>query len=144
VAKGGLSLATLASLVYLGFIGYRYIQVSGNLNLGEVKVVGCVNVMESELLDLARVDFRSNLLKLDLQELSRRLTQHPWVEKARVRRDFSGRALVIEVQERIPRALILLDGLYLVDRHGEVFKKIDPGEKLDFPILTGVNVRRWS
>ena len=106
--------------------------------------MGCMNVVESELLELAQVDFRSNLLNLDLQEVSRRLARHPWVEKANVRRDFSGKALIIEVQERVPRALILLDELYLVDRNGEIFKKAEPKEKLDFPILTGVSLQEWK
>jgi len=103
-----------------------------------------MNIVESELLDLARVDFRSNLINLDLQEMTRRLAQHPWVEKAKVRRDFSGKALIIEVQERVPRALILLDELYLMDRNGEIFKKADPKEKLDFPVLTGLHLPEWK
>jgi cell division protein FtsQ len=142
--KGILALATLASLVLLGFTAYRYFQQSGQLNLGEVKIMGCMNVLESEVLDLAKIDFRSNLLKLDLQEVSRRLTQHPWVEKAKVRRDFSGKALIIEVQERVPRALILLDELYLLDRNGQIFKKAELKEKLDFPVLTGLTLQEWK
>jgi cell division protein FtsQ len=106
--------------------------------------MGCAHVLESELLDLARVDFRSNLLKLDLQEVGRRVAQHPWVERAKVRRDVSGKALIIEVEERVPRALILLDGLYLVDRNGEIFKKAGPKERLDLPVLTGMNWQEWK
>ncbi len=143
MGKGALSLATLASVVFLGFTVYRYFQYSGQLNIGEVKIMGCMHVLEPELLEMAKVDFRSSLLNLDLQEVSRRLTQHPWVEKAKVRRDFSGKALIIEVQERIPRALILLDDLYLVDRNGEIFKKAELREKLDLPILTGLSLPEW-
>jgi cell division protein FtsQ len=144
IGKGVLSLATLSSLVLLGFTGYRYFQHSGQLSIGEVRIMGCMHIAESELLDLAHVDFRSNLINLDLQEVSRRLARHPWVEKATVRRDFSGKALIIEVQERVPRALVLLDELYLMDRKGEVFKKADPGEKLDFPVLTGLQWAEWK
>jgi cell division protein FtsQ len=144
LGKAALSFATLASLVLLGFTAYRYFQHSGQLNVGEVKIMGCMNVVESELLEMAKVDFQSNLLNLDLQEVSRRLAQHPWVEKAKVRRDFSGKALIIEVQERVPRALILLDELYLVDRNGEIFKKAERKEKLDFPILTGLSLQEWK
>jgi cell division protein FtsQ len=61
------------------------------------------------------------------------------VEKAKVKRDWTSRALIIEVQERVPQALILLEDLYLVDRHGEVFKKAGPKDRLDFPVLTGLN-----
>jgi cell division protein FtsQ len=144
LGKTALSFATVASLLLLGFTAYRYFQHSGQLGVGEVKIMGCMNVVESELLELTQVDFRSNLLKLDLQEVSRRLARHPWVEKANVRRDFSGKALIIEVQERVPRALILLDELYLVDRNGEIFKKAERKERLDFPILTGVSIQEWK
>jgi len=144
IGKAGLTLATVGSLAFLGFTTYRYFQHSGQLNIGEVRIMGCMNIVESELLDLAKVDFRSNLVNLDLREMSRRLAQHPWVERANVRRDFPGKAVIIEVQERVPRALILLDELYLMDRNGEIFKKADPKEKLDFPILTGLHLPEWK
>ena len=144
VGKGILSVATVGSLTFLGFNAYHYFQDSGQLNIGEVKIMGCMNIVESELLDLVKVDFRSNLFSLDLQEVNRRLAQHPWVEKAKVHRDVSGKALIIEVQERVPRALILLDDLYLLDRNGEAFKKAEPKEKMDFPILTGLTFREWK
>ena len=140
---GALSVATVASLAFLGYTLHRYFQQSGQLNIGEVKIMGCMNVVESELLDLAKIDFKANLLNLDLQEVSRLLAQHPWVEKAKVRRDFSAKALIIEVQERIPRAWILLDELYLMDRNGEIFKKAEPKEKMNLPILTGVTPQEW-
>jgi cell division protein FtsQ len=144
VGKGILSVATVGSLTFLGFNAYHYFQNSGQLNIGEVKIMGCMNIVESELLDLAKVDFRSNLFNLDLQEVNHRLAQHPWVEKAKVHRDVSGKALIIEVQERVPRALILLDELYLLDRNGEAFKKAEPKEKMEFPILTGLTFQEWK
>ena len=138
-----LSVATVASLAFLGYTVHQYFRASGQLNIGEVKIMGCMNVLESELLDLAKIDFKANLLNLDLQEVSRLLAQHPWVEKAKVRRDFSAKALIIEVQERSPRAWILLDELNLMDRNGEIFKKAEPKEKMNLPILTGVTPQEW-
>jgi len=101
--------------------------------------MGCLHTTESELLRLAQIDFKDSLLRLNLQELSSRLTQHPWVENARVQRDWSRKALIIEVKERTPQALILFEELYLVDPHGEVFKKADAKERMDFPVLTGLS-----
>lgn len=141
IGKGALSLALLASLTLLGFTAHEYFQRSAPLNVGEVSIMGCMNVTESELVNLAKVDFKASLANLDLREISSRLTKHPWVEKAKVKRDWSRRALIIEVQERIPQALILLDDLYLVDRHAEVFKKAEPRDQLDFPVLTGLDTR---
>jgi len=138
IGRSVLSLAMLASLTLLGFTVYRYIQRSTPLNVGEIKILGCMQATESELLDLARVDFQTNLAHLDLWEISRRLAKHPWVEKANVKRDWSRKAVIIEVQERVPQALILLEGLYLLDRQGEVFKKAELKDRLDLPVFTGL------
>jgi len=138
ILKGGLSLAMMASLTFLGFTLYRYFQLCGQLHIGEIKVMGCLNTTESELLKMARVNLQANLTDLDLKGVSARLAEHPWVKMVKVRRDWAGNALVIEVQERSPRALILFEDLYLVDCQGEIFKKAEPGDRLDFPILTGL------
>ena len=141
LGKGALGLALVASLTLLGFTLHEYFQRSVPLNVGEVTIMGCMNVTESELVNLANVDFKASLANLDLREISSRLAKHPWVEKAKVKRDWSRKALIIEVQERVPQALILLDDLYLVDRHAEAFKKAEPRDQLDFPVLTGLDTR---
>jgi cell division protein FtsQ len=138
MGKGILSLTVLASLTILGYTLFQYFRQSASIPLGEIKIIGSQHAGESELLQLAGIDFTTSLMNLDLKEVSQRLRRHPWVEKAQVKRDWSRKALIIEVQERTPRALLLLDELYLVDRNGEVFKKADPKDRLDFPVLTGL------
>lgn len=120
-------------------MAHQYSQRVPLLNVGEIRILGCFNATETELLTLAKIDFKDSLMNLNLEDLSRRLSQHPWVEQARVQRDWSRKALIIEVQERTPRALILFEDLYLVDQHGEVFKKADPRERMDAPVLTGLS-----
>ncbi len=138
MGKGILSLTVLASLTLLSYTLFQYFRESTNIPLGEIKIIGSQHAAESELLQLAGVDFTTSLMNLDLGEVSRRLSRHPWVEKAQVKRDWSRKALIIEVQERVPQALLLLDELYLVDRGGEVFKRTDSKDRLDLPVLTGV------
>ncbi len=135
------------SLLGLGITAVRYSWPALTWKVGEVKILGCTNAMESELLELIQVNVRASLTDLDLKELSRRLARHPWVRQAQVKRDWARKALVIEVQERVPQAMILLDGLYFVDRQGEIFKRVESGERLDLPILTGLKaqeIRRGS
>ncbi len=139
LGRGALGMATLGSLVLLGYLAYQYTQRVPLLNVGEIRIMGCLNATEAELLSLAKIDFKDSLMNLNLEDLSRRLSSHPWVENARVQRDWSRKALIIEVQERKPRALILFDELYLVDQHGEVFKKADSRERMDVPVLTGLS-----
>jgi cell division protein FtsQ len=133
--------AVLLSLVALGITAVRYSRPYLSWKVGEVKILGCTNAPESELLELTGVHFGSSLSALDLKELSRRLARHPWVKQAQVTRDWARKALVIEVQERVPEALILFDGLYFVDRQGEIFKRVERGDRLDFPILTGLKIQ---
>lgn len=133
-----LNLATIASLVFLGCNIYRYLMTTGPWRVNEIKIVGCVNAKEAELLNLGRLDLGMEIWKLNLAELTKTLVKHPWIEKVQVRRDWSRQALIIEVQERIPRAMILLDDLYLVDRQGKIFKKVGTKEKVDLPLLTGL------
>jgi cell division protein FtsQ len=141
IGRAVLSLTLLASLTILGFTAYRYFQRTTDLNVGEIKIMGCINATETELLNLAGIDFKASLMNLDLKEVGERLARHPWVEKTKVRRDWSRMAVIIEVQERVPSALILLEDLYVVDRLGEVFKKAGPKDRLDLPVLTGLQPR---
>ncbi|MGB9698614.1 MAG: cell division protein FtsQ/DivIB [Thermodesulfobacteriota bacterium] len=138
IGKRALNLATVASLVFLGNNVYRYFVLTTQWKLNEIRVVGCVHAKEAELLDLARLDLGMEIWRLNLTELTQSLIKHPWIEKVQVRRDWSRQALIIEVQERTARAIILLDDLYLVDRQGKVFKKVGPKEKVDLPLLTGL------
>ena len=41
-------------------------------------------------------------------------------------------------------ALVVGGELYLVDRNGDVFKKAERKERVDFPILTGVSAQEWK
>jgi cell division protein FtsQ len=126
------------SLVALAITAVRYSWPALTWKVGEVKILGCTNALESELLELIQVDFGARLTDLDLKELSRRLARHPWVRQVQVKRDWARKALVIEVRERVPQAMILLDGLYFVDRQGEIFKRVKARDRLDVPILTGL------
>ncbi len=136
-----LNVATIASLVFLGTNVYRYLLLTTQWKVGEIKIIGCVHAKEAELLDLARLDLGMEIWRLNLTELTRSLIKHPWIERVQVRRDWSSQALIIEVQERTPRAIALLDDLYLVDSQGKIFKKVGPKEKIDLPLLTGLDAK---
>jgi len=78
-----------------------------------------------------------NIFSLDLDRARRRVAELPWVRVGRLRRVVPDR-IVVEVEEYQPAALISLEGLYLIDGHGEVFKRLQPGEAIDLPLITGL------
>jgi cell division protein FtsQ len=54
-----------------------------------------------------------------------------------VQREFPRRVL-IEVEERVPKAIIAAGKLYYVDGNGVVFKEVGKNENVNYPILTGL------
>lgn len=82
------------------------------------------------------------------QSVEARLRAHPMLRSAVVRRVFPG-TLDIEVGERQPAAITVLDELYYLDRDGESFGPLGPAHDRNYPIFTGAadgadGQRRWA
>lgn len=126
----------MGGLAAVGGLGWVVLG-SDLMRLHTVRVVGNQHVSEIAVRHLADLPSGEPLLTLDLAHTVEQIEQHPWVAHAEVRREFPD-AVVIRVEERQVKALLLLDGLYMVDAEGEVFRRADPGA-VSWPILTGVS-----
>jgi len=69
--------------------------------------------------------------------LRKRLESHPLIGRALVRRDFPNR-LEIDVHERRPEAIALLDRLYYIDRSGRLLTPLTAEHERDYPVITGL------
>lgn len=76
--------------------------------------------------------------RIDARKLSRRLLRNPLVRSARVYRVLP-HTLRIEIVERRPVAIALLDRPYYVDEDGVVFLEPGPRDDVDYPVLTGID-----
>lgn len=86
----------------------------------------------SPRLDPARL---GNLLVLDLARLRRNIEAHPWVREARLRKVFPS-TLKVEIQERVPAAVLETDGAFLlIDREGEVLERFPVRPEIPLPLL---------
>ncbi len=134
-------LAVTAMLVPIAVLyGYRYVTAAPDFQVQEVTVEGNTRVTAERILEIARVDDSPNMLSLDLDEVEARLVSDPWIKAAEVSRELPDK-LMVDVQEHEPLALIALGALYLTDARGEIFKRVEPGEHFDFPVLTGLTRR---
>ncbi len=93
---------------------------------------------EGDILDASDIKIGDSLFDLELHMIGRKIEEHPWIAKAEVERSFPDQ-VVIRVVERQVRAIIDLDYLYYVDSAGEVFKMLDAGDELDYPVITGID-----
>ena len=88
----------------------------------EVRFTGLLHATEGELLRRSGLTLGENLFRADLPRAARALEGHPWVASARIERRLPG-ALVVEVHEHRPAALVQLGSLYLLDEEGKLFKR---------------------
>jgi cell division protein FtsQ len=134
-AAAGLLL--VAAGARFGPAGWSWLEHHPYFALEEIMVSPTHHVHPGELLQFADVRPGMSIWRFPAAVLAARLTAHPWVRAARVRRELP-RRLVIDVVEREPVAVVMLGGLFYVDRFGVVFAPLGPRERLDLPLITGV------
>ena len=103
----------------------------------EIQVRGGEKVGGSEIVAMAGLRHGMNMWKIEPAAIESKIAHHPWVRRVLVRREFP-RRVVIEVEERTPKAIVALRKLYYVDADGIVFKEVGQGETVAFPLLTGL------
>lgn len=133
----GVMYVSLAIAAFAGVVELkRYLLTSPRLALRTVEVTGNDRVAAWEVRVLGGLKDGQNLLSIDLKETARQIRRHPWISDVRIRRLLPDR-LQIDLQEREPIALLAMGDLFYVDKQGVIFKKVKPGEELEFPVLTG-------
>jgi cell division protein FtsQ len=118
-------------LVYVLFLHMPY------FNLQHVDVTANQRLSRDEIVEAAEIEAGTNLLTMNLAAVATRLKRHPWIRSAAVFRRFPGH-LIIEIEERTPRAILAAEKLYYVDEQAEFFSRLLPGDSVDYPLFTGV------
>ena len=133
-----LLVALLAAVLPMLVIhGYSFVMRSPNFNVKHVRVEGQKRLTVNEVMEVAGVSRGPNVLSLKTDEVAKQLVMHPWIASARVERELPDR-LVLSIVERQAVAQLALGALYLVDRRGELFKRVESGENFDWPVFTGL------
>lgn len=111
----------------------RYFAVS------HFQVNGAAKIGNGAIVALAGLSQGMNIWSIDAAAIEKKIKKNVWVRRVVVRRDFP-RRVVIDVEERSPKAIVAAVRLYYVDSDGVVFKEVEPGESVKYPMLTGVDV----
>jgi cell division protein FtsQ len=103
----------------------------------EIQVRGAEKFGGNEIVALAGLKHGMNMWRVEPAAIEKKVAKHPWVRHILVRREFP-RRVVIEIEERTPKAIVAMGKLYYVDSDGVVFKEVGAGESVQFPLLTGL------
>ena len=127
-----------SDMLYTRLQGIEYFKVT------ELTITGEAVLSEKELRSTAGIiAHQTSLLGMNTVEIEKKLLTNPWISTAKVRRSWPS-GVKIEVTENIPLALMQRKTakgteLYYIDKRGHSFLSLNPGGKVDFPIVTGLS-----
>ena len=107
-------------------------------SLKTIEVSSTKRVTREEVLAISGAAPGRDLARLDLKRMGEQLTLNPWIETVRIRRYFPD-GLSIDITEREPLAVVNMGFIYYLDKSGKVFKVLNQGDRLDYPVITGFN-----
>ena len=144
VAAKVFTVVTLMGGLWFGAVKLRgWMLTSETFGLAEVHVTGHVRSTPGELELLGEVERGTNLFKLDTHAIERGIARHPWIKEVDLRRRFPN-AISVRVVEHVPAAILSLQDLYLVDASGAPFKRLQPGDQADLPVISGLEREDWA
>jgi cell division protein FtsQ len=125
----------------IGVAGYYlvdYLRTSPALAVRSIEVHGIQRTDKAKLLRAAGLEEGMNIFAIEVKQVERKIEALSWIDTADVVRAVPDR-ISVEVQEHQPVAIISLESPYYVNNKGEVFKRVQPGESVDLPVLTGIS-----
>ncbi len=142
-------LCSLVVLVAVAFLAYRpLVQAVAEINffkIQDINITGCRVTTPALIRELAAIRFQVSLLSLNPGHIEAILRAHPWITSAEVKRRWPN-GLMIVIKEFEPEALIVQElagnkQLYYLDKSGVAFVALEPGQDMDLPLITGLEVK---
>jgi cell division septal protein FtsQ len=116
---------------------YELVTTATPFKLERIEISRTKRLSRDEIVALAGVKLGDPLLRLDLRRMAEHMEKNPWIETLKIRRRLPA-VLSIEITEREPVAVVNMGYLYYLGTKGEIFKPLTEGDRLDFPVVTGI------
>lgn len=138
---GGLIAVSLVFGVLYGL--YRALNSTTFFRLKNIEVSSAKRLTRDEILGLAGVEPGKDLLRMNLKRMGEHILQNPWVETVRINRYFPD-GISITITERVPLAVVNMSYIYYLDKNAVVFKALNQGDSLNYPVVTGFSEEELS
>ncbi len=109
----------------------------------EMVIHGCKVSTQDEIKELGGFSYGTSLFTINPEKIAQTLMGHAWVDQVKIQRHWPDR-LIVTIKEFKPEALLTQkkqesEGLFYVNRKGVCFSPVQPGEDIDYPVITGVD-----
>ncbi len=132
-------IAALAYALLLGAqYGHDYATTSPRFAVRDLVFEPTPHVPSEHLVATMGIAPGTNILSVDLEQLRETIVAEPWVADATVERDLPD-TLNVSVVEHEAEAVLLAGGFFLVNSLGQPFKRLEPGERQNLPVITGID-----
>jgi cell division protein FtsQ len=131
-------LVTGASLG-VGWAARQHVLTSPRFALTDLDVVGCEQRPVDAVVAESGLAVGTNVFAIDLDAARSRILADPWIAEATLARRLPG-AVLVRVTERKAAALAVLGDTMLCTPEGEPFKKLEPSDPVDLPVVTGLTL----
>jgi cell division protein FtsQ len=115
----------------------RHVLTSGRFAIAAVDVSGNERRPAEAVVIESGLVVGSNVFAADLDVARAKILADPWIADVTLARRLPATVLV-RVTERKPAALVALGDTFLASPDGEPFKKLEPGDPIDLPLVTGL------
>jgi cell division protein FtsQ len=132
----GVALVVAASAGF-AWLARRHVTTSARFAIARVDVAGTGRRSSEAIAAESGLAPGTNIFAADLDAARAKILADPWISDAVISRRLPG-AISIQVTERKAAALVALGDLVLATADGEPFKRFEPGDPIDLPLVTGV------
>jgi cell division protein FtsQ len=126
-----------SSSVAVAWAARRHVMTSARFAIAEVEVQGCERRPSDAIAAESGLSVGANVFAADLDAARARLLADPWIAEATLARRLPG-TILVQVAERKPAALVALGDMWLAGADGQPFKRLEPGDPIDVPVITGL------
>lgn len=120
-------------------IGWERAKSWSFFKITEIEISGNQRASREEIFILSGLKPGMGIFDFKLSEAVSGIQSHPWIKEARVSRQLPDRVLIF-IREKEPSAIMVSGEVYYLDSEWKVFKKLIPGDKLDYPVFTGLTL----
>jgi cell division protein FtsQ len=132
----GIALVVGGSLVVAG-LARRHVTSSPRFAVTSVQVVGNERRSGDSIIAESGLAVGVNVFSVDLDSARASILADPWIAEVTLARRLPG-TILVQVTERKPAALVAIGETFLAAADGEPFKRFEPGDPVDLPLITGL------